>query len=285
LGEIATNILASGNGWSVGEVVCTAGPQDRPYEEQHHAISIAVVLEGTFQYRSAFGSAVMSPGSILLGNMGQCFECGHEHAAGDRCLAFYYTPEFFDRAHLANRFSVHRIPPMAALAPYVVEARRAVHMPQNEIFEEVSHELAAAVLQVLGTNQQVGRIPTPADERRISASIRFIDANAAEPLSLKRLASDASMSEFHFLRVFRQVTGVTPHQYVLRSRLREAALRLTTSSAEVLEIALDTGFRDLSNFNHAFLAEFGVNPSRFRLNPRKSHADSRDKKTASEARR
>jgi len=72
----------------------------------------------------------------------------------------------------------------------------------------------------------IKRAPTPADERRISATLRFIDAKADRTLSLARLATHAQMSEFHFLRVFRQVTAVTPHQYVLRSRLRDAALRL-----------------------------------------------------------
>lgn len=265
LGKIATNILASGDGWSAGDVVCSAGPQDRPYEEQHGSISIAIVLEGSFQYRSAYGSAVMSPGSLLLGNLDQCFECGHEHGTGDRCLAFYYTPEFFERAKLASRFPVHRIPPTTTLASCIVNARRAVHMPEKVSFEELSYELAAAVLQTLGSKRRAERVPTPADERRISAILRFIEANPGESLSLKQLAFDVRMSEFHFIRVFKQVTGVTPHQYVLRSRLRQAALRLTTSSVEILEIALDTGFRDLSNFNHAFLAEFGVNPGRFRL--------------------
>ena len=55
---------------------------------------------------------------------------------------------------------------------------------------------------------------------------------------------------------------MTPHQYILRARLRQAAVRLKTSSDKVLEIALDTGFGDLSNFNHAFRAEFGVSPTR-----------------------
>jgi AraC family transcriptional regulator len=57
---------------------------------------------------------------------------------------------------------------------------------------------------------------------------------------------------------------VTPHQYILRSRLREAALQLKTRSDDVIAIALETGFRGLSNFNHAFHEEFGVNPTRFR---------------------
>jgi AraC family transcriptional regulator len=72
------------------------------------------------------------------------------------------------------------------------------------------------------------------------------------------------MSAFHFLRVFKQITSVTPHQYVLRARLRQAAIRLKSTREPVLSIALDCGFRDLSNFNHAFRAEFGANPTRFR---------------------
>ncbi len=76
------------------------------------------------------------------------------------------------------------------------------------------------------------------------------------------------MSEFHFLRVFKQVTRVTPHQYILRARLREAALRLKANGDEVLAIALAAGFQDLSNFNHAFRAEFGVSPRIYRLQTR-----------------
>ena len=92
-----TRHLASGDGWSVSDVICTAGPQDRPFEEQHSRTSIAIVVSGTFQYRSAAGRELMTPGSLLLGNAGDCFCCGHEHGTGDRCLAVSYTPECFER--------------------------------------------------------------------------------------------------------------------------------------------------------------------------------------------
>lgn len=264
MGKIATNILANGNGWSAGDVICTSGPQDRPFEEQHSSISIAVVVEGSFQYRSAHGSAVMSPGSLLLGNFGQCYECGHEHAIGDRCLAFYYTPDFFERAHLKSGFPVHRIPPMSALSPWIVKARLGIWKPDTVIFEELAFGLAEVAVRVLERSREANRAPTAADERRISAALRFIEANLAESLSLELLASMATMSEFHFLRVFKQVTGVTPHRHILRSRLREAALRLRTTSDDVVFVAMDAGFRDLSNFNHVFRAEFGINPTLFR---------------------
>ena len=259
MGKIATKTLATGDGWSVGDVVCTAGPGDRPFEEQHTAFSIAVVLEGSFQYRSECSSEVLSPGSLLLGSCGRSFECGHEHGTGDRCVAFYYTPEFFERAGVTSAFPVHRIPPIPPMASWIARIACALHDPAQSAFEELAHGFAVAVLEVVGRDGR-NASTSASDERRISAALRFIEANLSESLPLDRLAALAKMSEFHFIRVFRNVTGVTPHQYILRARLRQAATRLKTQSQPVLDIALDTGFQDLSHFNHAFRAEFGHSP-------------------------
>ena len=57
---------------------------------------------------------------------------------------------------------------------------------------------------------------------------------------------------------------MTPHQYVLRLRLREAAMRLAAEPAKIIDIAFDCGFGDLSSFNRAFRAEFGVSPRAYR---------------------
>lgn len=82
------------------------------------------------------------------------------------------------------------------------------------------------------------------------------------------LAREAKLSRYHFLRIFQQLTGLTPHRYVLRTRLRRAATRLMMEKVKVLEIALDSGFGDVSNFNHAFRAEFGVSPRNLRISPK-----------------
>ncbi|MGH7083110.1 MAG: hypothetical protein ACREFV_11650, partial [Acetobacteraceae bacterium] len=87
--------IASGAGWRASEFVCRLGPADRPFEEQHHEVSIAAVLAGSFHYRSATGSALLYPGAFLLGHAGTCFTCGHEHGEGDRSGAFHFSPEFF----------------------------------------------------------------------------------------------------------------------------------------------------------------------------------------------
>ena len=94
--SISMHLLASGPGWRVEDVVCSAGPHDRPFEEQHDLVCVAAVTQGTFQYRTPDGRATLVPGALMLGNPGARFECGHEHGVGDRCLSFHFDPEFFE---------------------------------------------------------------------------------------------------------------------------------------------------------------------------------------------
>ena len=57
---------------------------------------------------------------------------------------------------------------------------------------------------------------------------------------------------------------MTPHRYVLRARLREAATALVVEPAKILDVVLACGFGDVSNFNRSFRAEFGVSPRKYR---------------------
>src|SRR5262249_25280879 len=96
-GKIEARVVGRGSGWTVEDVVCSRGPRDRRFEEQHDQFVIAGVTSGTFQYHrsGAHREDLMTPGSLLLGRPGQGFECGHEHGKGDRCLAFHFTAEYF----------------------------------------------------------------------------------------------------------------------------------------------------------------------------------------------
>jgi AraC family transcriptional regulator len=109
-----------------------------------------------------------------------------------------------------------------------------------------------------------GRRPSMRDERRITMAVRQIEAQADERLGLNALARGAAMSPYHFLRTFRQVTGMTPHQYVLHTRLQRAAQRLRASVVPVSMIAFEAGFNDLATFNRRFRRLIGVTPSAFR---------------------
>ena len=116
-GRVAATRIVAGEGWSVADFICTSGPSDRSFEEQHDGVSVSVVVAGTFQYRSPRGLATLTPGALLLGNHGECYECGHEHSAGDRCIAFHFRPEFFE--HIVADSGVPALP--------VAFARRRSH--------------------------------------------------------------------------------------------------------------------------------------------------------------
>jgi AraC family transcriptional regulator len=276
LAKIAARLIARGDGWSVADVVCSAGPADRPFEEQHDHVAIAIVTGGSFQYRGSGagpGRELMTPGSLLLGNPGQCFECGHEHALGDRCLSFQYSPGCFTAITTGivrgrrERFASLRLPPVRELSPVVARAGAAMASSPPlaaMAWEELGVQLAVRAVQV-DAGRAASQSPVSAAAlARVTRAVRYLDEHVGDALSLTGLAKEAGLSPFHFLRTFEDLTGATPHQYLMRLRLRRAAARLLAEPAKVLDVALDSGFGDVSNFNRAFRAEFGVSPRAYR---------------------
>jgi AraC family transcriptional regulator len=271
---LASQLLASGPGWRVEDVVCTSGPRDRPFEERHDAVCIAAVISGTFRYRSPAGSAVLAPGAFLLGSHHHCFECSHQHGIGDRCLSFRLTPEFWQGVAgaiagvRALSFSVPSLPPSSRLLSLSAALEVAHGDGDAGAFEELALRLAGVAAGAL--NEGAGRGPAPSarDERRIGAALRHIEAHAEEPLSLAALAAVAAMSPYHFLRTFRALVGMTPHQFILHTRMNRAAVRLRQTPDAVSAIAFAAGFGDLSTFNRRFARIFGLSPSAYRMQSR-----------------
>lgn len=270
-GRTTPRVIARGDGWSVADVICTSGPRDRRFEEQHHHVAIAIVMAGSFQYRCPSGHGLMTPGSVLLGNAGHCFECGHDHGDGDRCLSFWYRPDYLERVaadagvrRLPARFTVARLPAMRPLSSLVARAAATLAGHDDVPWEALGLDVAADVVSVAaGASQHSDGLPLNA-EARVTRVARAIEAEPTSPSTLGMLARESGLSPYHFLRVFERVTGVTPHQYVRRARLRAAAARLLATPDNVIDIALDSGFGDVSNFNRAFRVEFGMSPRAFR---------------------
>jgi AraC family transcriptional regulator len=270
------------------DIVCTYGPGDRPFEEHFQATSISLVLAGSFVYRGEYGSSLMSSGALMLGNAGRAFECSHQHSDGDRCLSLQFDQDLFERvAHdlkVAPRLNIGRLPPLRTLAPLSTRARMAAIAAERDqvsgclpaAMEEIVLELAGAVMQIAGGSTPIA-INETRGASRIARVLRQLEAASAEPAALADLARTAGLSRYHFLRTFKRVTGVTPHQWVLRTRLRHAAERLALSREPITEIALDVGFDDLSNFIRSFRTEFGVSPSRYRIAVESSHPRDRPK--------
>jgi AraC family transcriptional regulator len=267
-GALNETCLAAGDGWRIADMVCTSGPQDHPFEERAGAVSVSLVLDGTFIFRSDRGPSLLSAGSLLLMNAGQTFECSHHHGEGDRCLSFKLDSELFEQVAgetgaRSARFDRDRLPPLRAFAGLAARAKAA--MAGRGSFEELVFGLAATAVCTACRGDREAPAPSARDHARITRVLRHLGRDIAAPASLPELARIAGLSRYHFLRTFKRATGVTPHQWLLRARLVDAAQRLATSREPVTGIALDAGFEDLSHFIHSFRGEFGVSPRHYRL--------------------
>jgi AraC family transcriptional regulator len=111
--------------------------------------------------------------------------------------------------------------------------------------------------------------------RRLHWARDFIDASFAEPLTVARIARVASISPYHFQRLFRRAFGETPMQRVQACRLTAAARLLTETDRSVTRICIDVGFESLGAFSALFRRRFGAPPSAFRQMRRIEEAGSR----------
>jgi AraC family transcriptional regulator len=92
----------------------------------------------------------------------------------------------------------------------------------------------------------------------------WMAGHAAEEFNLERLAAQAGLSRFHFQRLFKAATGVTPSRYHIDLRLNEARRLLRETKMSVIDVALEVGYTDPSHFARLFRRETGLSPSEYR---------------------
>jgi AraC family transcriptional regulator len=259
-------LLFQGGGITVTDYRCTAGPDDPPFAEQHASHSISYVRKGSFGCRCRGRSHELVTGAVMIGAPGEEYVCHHEHhAGGDECLSFAFAPEVIER--IGDDASVWRQGSAAPLAELMTlgELAQAVAGDHSDLgFDEIGQAFAARLVDVVSGKARRHMTINARDRRRAVESAMWIAAHSAEEIDLDDAAKQAGVSPFHFLRMFRDALGVTPHQYLVRSRLRHAARLLTESDSAITDIAFDVGFGDLSNFVRSFHRAAGVSPRVFR---------------------
>ena len=142
------------------------------------------------------------------------------------------------------------------------EANRA-KLPGYELL------VKGALLRFLSLLIAQGKQQLPAetaDTQRLKAVLQWLSAHYAEVLRVADAAGVCSFSASHFMRWFRQMTGQSFVAFLNEYRLNAAAEALQTTDETVLTIASRCGFENLSYFNRAFKAHFGMTPREYRKN-------------------
>lgn len=102
------------------------------------------------------------------------------------------------------------------------------------------------------------------DSKRFKRVLEYIESHLTGDIRLGDLAQEACLSQFHFSRLFREATGLSPHGYVTFRRVQEAQKRLELGESSLIEIALEAGSGSQANFIRVFRKATGLTPGQYR---------------------
>lgn len=226
---------------------------DRPHRRRVVTANHAVLVPADAPYRISFPAAI-----------------------GDHALTLRLSAEAIDAAlpQPCARRGIERsllgfrmlLPPSVMLARNMFWRRLAAHEVDALGAEEFGMRLFDLVLRAsdAGHAARLGSPRGAARQRQIERVKEAVAVSPERKWSLHLLAEFACTSPYHLARVFRESTGTSIHQYLLRLRLGLALRRLLASEADLATIASDLGFSSHSHFSARFRALFGATPTEIR---------------------
>lgn len=275
-------------GWP--NMVTQALARDVEYPEHEGTLSIKCAFDGREIYETSGTEYVVDSRSYLILNSGQRYasRIGPEHDVESFCI--FFRPGFAEGALWSLTTPSDRVldrepgrEPVVfidrlyqhdqLLSPLLFNLRRQVGagVVTNGWVEEQFHNILHGMLEVhRGVIRDVERIPAARRStrvelyRRLSRAREFIEDNLHEQINLSRIAGAAYLSVHHFLRLFKQAFGETPHQYLTRRRLEHARELLLTTDMSVTDICRSVGFLSLGSFSWLFRSRVGASPEAFR---------------------
>jgi len=131
------------------------------------------------------------------------------------------------------------------------------------MLDSLSVEICMHILRNVKSNLAAQKRVVP-ERRCIQKAIEYIYAKYAADFSLNELANEANLSQFYFIRSFKEQTGKTPYEFLLDIRIEKACEMLREKEMKVAEICYLSGFNNQSHFTSVFKRKVGISPSRYR---------------------
>ncbi|AJY50010.1 helix-turn-helix transcriptional regulator [Halomonas sp. KO116] len=251
--------------------VLHAAIEDFSYDRHaHEEYAFGVTLAGRQDFFSGGRFHRSSPGNVILFNPEQVHdgEPGGEHALD--YLMVYVHPEqvnaqfaeVLGHEKMASFRSDSTLIQDAQLRNAILELARLVTSHAGSCIDQEN-----ALYQVIERTVQLGGVSQPNQvltrpDALLGLAKAYIHAHLDRDISLDDISQAAHISKYHFLRLFRQQYGITPHQYVINCRINAARAALDVG-ASLTEVALRYGFADLSHFNRRFKRIYGMTPHQY----------------------
>jgi AraC family transcriptional regulator len=257
-----------------------------------HCFAIKFVRDGIERYTINNHSYTVNSGSYLLMNgykegrviidsekdvKGMCLNISNELIAdvistiqapdtpvSDPELSnFFHSQEFLENQYHAPHTELGR--KLQDINNSIINRNFTPDHVNQELFYHLAEALVNDQVQVFKQLQSIKTVRNETQRdlcRRVLRGKEFIDSNYSEMLTIENIAHTAGMSEYHFFRLFKQVMGITPYQYILSVRLRHAAL-LLKADYSVSDVAVSTGFADIYSFSKAFKKHYKIPPTHY----------------------
>ncbi|GLX67802.1 AraC family transcriptional regulator [Paenibacillus glycanilyticus] len=130
--------------------------------------------------------------------------------------------------------------------------------------QEVEQDVVAYLGGMLKLEDRKSSMPPGICDPHLVRALAYLHDCYADTINIDELAGIALQSRYHFIRSFREATGTTPYQYLLKLRITEAMNRLKRSDATIAQISESLGFSSASQFHRSFSKITGVTPQIYR---------------------
>lgn len=247
-------------------------------------IHLVLVTKGAmyFESRAAHGAWEAAPvhedDLFLTPGGGEAYELRWHSQSSEpvQALHVHLSADLFARSaeHIADRDPARLAlkelsgfqDPLLAQMGWALRWQLEQPAPSGQLYAETAAQMLTVHLltHYLTTNITVKSHLQRLTTRQMKRVIEYIQAHLAEPISLETLARQIGYSAYHFALLFRETTGVTPHQFVLSKRLERARYLLAQTDLPLSQVTLEVGFQSQSHFTHTFKSHLGVTPRQYR---------------------
>jgi AraC family transcriptional regulator len=253
----------------------TAAQEAQFASHSHAAYTVTVLLAGRMQTTIGEKQFDLATGQIALTNANE----NHAAQAIDfEFLSVSINPTLINElitemgltrafADITFRASVVTDETIVIIAQAIITEMAQEKVGQREMLESLARQLAIHLLRshfAVRKSAQIELSRAGLVDRRLRRALEFMHDNYARELALEEIAAAAYLSEFHFARLFKQITGVTPHVYLANIRIEKSRKLLMETQIPIIEIVAMVGYQSQSHFTKIFKSVTGLTPRTYR---------------------
>jgi AraC-like DNA-binding protein len=238
-------------------IVCGRGVSNRFPTHRHKSFSLGMVLKGSRMLTILRSKYIIAEGDVFIINSNESHSIGETLNPEHDYIVLSLSSTLFSD-HCGSDLTVFENIVESILLSENLERLFHALIKKNDGIKNFDISLLLEEMCHFKKNE----IPTQLQDNRLEKVKDLLDHTLTENISLNSLSDKAAVSKFHLARLFKNYTGMAPHQYLLDNRLR-CAREMLESGLLISDIAIAAGFYDTSHFIRHFLNYFGVSPFDF----------------------